>query len=94
MIPRITAGALGASAIVALSGSLSASPVAACNRMDGCIHDAQLESYRMMHDGGMSAAMRSGAANVEAFRPTGTMASRQEQPRREPRKRSASLSGR
>ncbi|HEV7326016.1 MAG TPA: hypothetical protein VGN91_13190 [Bosea sp. (in: a-proteobacteria)] len=80
MIPRITAGALGALAIIALSGSLPASPVAACNRMDGCIHDAQLENYKMMHDGGMSAAMRDGSANIEEFR-SGTTANQRTSPR-------------
>ncbi len=68
MIPRISAGALAASAFIALSGSLHAVPAAACNRMDGCIHDAQLENYGMMHDGRMDTAMRNGAANVEAFK--------------------------
>lgn len=80
MIPRITAGALAASAIIALSASLQAGPAAACNRMDGCIHDAQLENYKMMHDGGMSAAMRNGSANIEAFR-SGPTASQQTPPR-------------
>lgn len=94
MIPRITAGALGASALIALAGSLPAGPAAACNRMDGCIHDTQLENYGMMHDGRMDTAMRSGAASVEAFRSTGTMASQQEQPRPKPGKRPARLSGR
>jgi hypothetical protein len=90
MIPRITAGALGASAIIALSASLATSPAAACNRMDGCIHDSQLENYGMMHDGRMSTAMRSGAANVEAFREMGTAPTRQEQPKRPPSPRPAS----
>lgn len=80
MIPRITAGAFAASAIIALSASLSAGPTAACNRMDGCIHDAQLENYKMMHDGGMGAAIRDGSANIEAFR-SGTTASQQTPPR-------------
>jgi|GEM_PF-3387533 len=93
MISRITAGALVASAIIALSASLPASLAAACNRMDGCIHDAQLENYGMVHDGRMSEAMRSGAANVEAFRSEGKMVSQQEQPRRKPGKRTAGLSG-
>lgn len=94
MIPRITAGALGASAIIALSASLPAGPAAGCNRMDGCIHDAQLENYGMMHDGRMAAAMRSGLANVEAYREMGMAATLQEQPRTGLRKRPASLSGR
>lgn len=80
MIPRITAGALGASAIIALSASLLAGPAAACNRMDGCIHDAQLENYGMMHDGRMGAAMRDGSANIEAFR-SGTTANQPTPPR-------------
>ncbi|MGX1787444.1 hypothetical protein ACWIGM_11920 [Bosea sp. NPDC055332] len=94
MIPRITAGALAAAAIIVLSASLPAGPAAACNRMDGCIHDSQLENYGMMHDGRMDTAMRSGAANVDAFREMGTAARQQEQPGREPRKRPATLSGR
>ncbi len=94
MLQRITPGALAASAIVTLAGTLPAGPAAACNKKDGCIHDAQLESYGMMHDGRMSEAMRSGAANVEAFRSTGTMASQQEQPRPKPRRRPAAASGR
>ena len=94
MIPRITAGALAASAFIALCSTLAAGPAAACNRMDGCIHDAQLENYGMMHDGRMSDAMRSGAANIEAFRSTGTMASQPEQPRPKPRRRPAAASGR
>jgi hypothetical protein len=94
MISRITAGALAASALIALCSSLPTGPVAACNRMDGCIHDAQLENYGMMHDGRMSEAMRSGAENVEAFRSTGTMASQPEQPRPKPRRPPAAASGR
>ncbi|MCP4562188.1 MAG: hypothetical protein GY873_28120 [Bosea sp.] len=94
MIPRITVGALAASALIALCSSLPTGPAAACNRMDGCVHDAQLENYGMMHDGRMSEAMRSGAANVEAFRSTSTMASQQEQPRPKPRRRSDAASGR
>lgn len=80
MIPRITAGALAASAIIALSASLSAGPAAACNRMDGCIHDAQNENYQMMHDGRMGAAMRDGSANIDAFRSGATV--RQQTPSR------------
>jgi hypothetical protein len=76
MIQRITAGALAASAIIALSASLLAAPAAACNRMDGCIHDAQNENYSMMHDGRMGAAMRDGAANIEAFRSGATASQR------------------
>lgn len=68
MIKPITSGALVASTIAALCGTLPAGPAAACNRMDGCIHDAQLESYGMMHDGRMAAAMRSGAASVDQFK--------------------------
>lgn len=94
MIPRITAGTLAASAIIALCSTLPAGPAAACNRMDGCIHDAQLENYGMMHDGRMSEAMRSGAENVEAFRSMGTAASQQEQPRPKRGKRPAAASGR
>ncbi|WP_186417944.1 hypothetical protein [Bosea sp. CS1GBMeth4] len=94
MIRRISAGAFAVPAIIALCSSLPAGPAAACNRMDGCIHDAQLENYGMMHDGRMSEAMRSGAANVEAFRSAGTTVSRQEQPPSKPRKRTAGLSGR
>lgn len=94
MIPRISAGALAASAFIALSGSLPAGQAAACNRMDGCIHDTQRENYGMMHDGRMSEAMRSGAENVEAFRSIGTEASQQEQPRPKPRRRPAAASGR
>ncbi|KRE23783.1 hypothetical protein ASE66_00475 [Bosea sp. Root483D1] len=82
MIARVTAGALAASAIIALSASLPAGPAAACNRMDGCIHDTQLENYGMMHDGRMGAAMRSGEANIEAFRSMDTAARPQAQPRR------------
>lgn len=76
MIPRITAGALAASALITLSASLPAGSAAACNRMDGCIHDSQNENYQMMHDGRMSAAMRDGSANIEAFR-SGATASQQ-----------------
>lgn len=94
MISRITAGALAASAIAALSAGLPAGPAVACNRTDGCVHDAQLESYKMMHDGGMSEAMRSGAANLDAFRSMGTMTSRQDRRRPEPRKRPPALSAR
>jgi hypothetical protein len=94
MIPRITTGALAASALIALAGSLPAGPAAACNRMDGCIHDAQRENYGMMHDGRMDTAMRSGAANVEAFRSIGREASQQEPPRSKPGKRPAAASGR
>ena len=94
MILRITAGALAASAITVLPLILLANPATACNRMDGCIHDSQLESYGMMHDGRMGVAIRDGAANVEAFREMGTTAARQEQPRAGPRKRSTSLSAR
>ena len=94
MIPRITAGALAASAFIALCSSLPAGPAAACNRMDGCIHDAQLENYGMMHDGRMSEAMRSGAESAEAFRSMGTEASQPEQPRPRSRKRPTAASGR
>lgn len=94
MILRITVGALAAPAFIALWSSLPTGPAAACNRMDGCIHDAQLENYGMMHDGRMSEARRSGAANVEAFRSMGTMASQPEQPRPKPRRRPAAASGR
>jgi len=68
MILRITAGALVAAAIVALSGLLPASPAAACNSIDGCVHAAQRENYDMMHDGRMGTMMSSGMANIEAFR--------------------------
>lgn len=81
MIQRIAAGALAASAILVLSGLLPAGPAAACNRMDGCVHDAQLENYGMMHDGRMSAAMRNGAANIEAFRSFDATSRRQKQSR-------------
>ncbi|RXT52824.1 hypothetical protein B6S44_18945 [Bosea sp. Tri-44] len=81
MIQRITGGALAASAIIALAGSLPAGPAAACNRMDGCIHDTQLENYGMMHDGRMDAAMRNGAASVEAFRSLGTTVRQEKQSR-------------
>lgn len=71
MIPRITAGALAASVFIALCSSPPAGPAAACNRMDGCIHESQLENYGMMRDGRVSEAMRSGADSVEAFRSIG-----------------------
>ncbi|AZO78524.1 MULTISPECIES: hypothetical protein [unclassified Bosea (in: a-proteobacteria)] len=90
MIQPITAGALAASAIVAFSASLPAGPAAACNRMDGCIHDTQLENYGMMHDGRMGTAMRNGAANIKAFRSLDTTARSQEQPRRTAASRPAS----
>lgn len=80
MTRRIGAGALAAPALVTLSTLLAAGPAAACNSIDGCMHAAQQENYGMMHDGRMSAAMRSGAANVEAFRSMGPATGRQGPP--------------
>ncbi|CAN7533537.1 hypothetical protein [Bosea sp. LjRoot237] len=81
MVLRIIAGALAASAIIALSASLPAGPAAACNRMDGCIHESQIENYGMMHDGRMGAAMRNGRASIEAFRAFDATARQQRPPR-------------
>lgn len=81
MIQRITAGALAASTIIALSALLSAGPAAACNSIDGCMHAAQRENYDMMHDGRMSTMMRNGAANMAAFQSFSTAVRQQEQSR-------------
>lgn len=78
MIQRVVAGALGALFIAAFGGSVGISPAAACNRMDGCVHDFQNENYDMMHDGRMDGMMHSGAANIEAFRSPGAAARPQE----------------
>lgn len=85
MIQRAIAGALGALFIAAFGGSVGISPASACNRMDGCVHDAQRENYEMMHDGRMDGMMRRGAANIEAFRSPGAAAQPQADAR--PRRR-------
>lgn len=43
-------------------------PAAACNRLNGCTMDVLLEDQAMMKDGRMTDAMRTGQANIQAFR--------------------------
>ncbi len=71
MIKRAIAAAL---VLAAFGGGAGITAASACNRMDGCIHEFQNENYGMMHDGRMDEIMRSGAANVEAFRSPGSAA--------------------